>query len=442
METASRVSRRRLRSLGCGIVAALTAATACGGSGSGPQAGGTTRPAADSEGTPAAGAADPTVGTPRPGGGAVPSAPEGDAFWTPPDPLAPGQPGDLIWARPVPGAVAGGTTWLVLYRSTTEDGEATAVSGVVAVPTGPAPATPRPVLAVAHSTVGLADGCAPSRVLAAGGGGEVGGFAAAAMAQGWVLAATDYRGLGTPGPHPYLVGQRAGRDVLDIVRAVGHLPDTGADPSSSVLLVGHSQGGGASVFAAELAPGYAPELNVVGAVAGAPITEVARRASSWPPAPGQDTGFAMMAIAGFLGAYPGLDVASVLTAGGQAALPSVERGCVGDVLAAFAADDPAQLFALNGPDPAWRAALEANVAGQHATGVPLYVFHGAADAVVPAAWSADYQARACAAGSDVTRIVYPDLDHGSVVPAALGPAFAWLAARLAGQPPAPGCPGA
>ena len=27
------------------------------------------------------------------------------------------------------------------------------------------------------------------------------------LARGWVVVATDYPGLGTPGPHPYLVGQ-------------------------------------------------------------------------------------------------------------------------------------------------------------------------------------------------------------------------------------------
>lgn len=434
------MASRGVWALATSIAAALLAVTACSGPGSAddPAPPPTPSSAASPSSRPAATSAD--AAEPDPAGGALLPAPGGDAFWTPPDPLPPGQPGDLIWARTVPGTVVGGTTWLVLYRSLSEDGVAAAVSGVVVVPTGAPPATPRPVVAVAHSTVGLADQCAPSRVLAGGGGGEVGGFAAAAMAQGWVLAATDYRGLGTPGPHPYLVGQRAGRDVLDIVRAVGHLPDTGADASSPVILVGHSQGGGASVFAAELAPAYAPELHVVGAVAGAPTTELGRRASSWPPARGQDTGFAMMAVAGFHGAYPQLDEASVLTGPGQAALPSVEEGCVGDVLAAFADDDPTALFSPTGPDAGWRAALDANVAGRAPTGVPVYVFHGGADTVVPVGWSADYQARACATGSNVTRVVYPDLDHGSVLASALGPAFAWLTGRLAGQPAPPGCP--
>ena len=36
---------------------------------------------------------------------------------------------------------------------------------------------------------------------------------------GYVVAATDYEGLGTPGLHPFLVGESEGRSVLDAARA-------------------------------------------------------------------------------------------------------------------------------------------------------------------------------------------------------------------------------
>ena len=350
----------------------------------------------------------------------------------------------MIWARQLPDPIGGGTAWQVLYRSSAENGDPVAVSGLVVVPPGPPPAAGRRLVALAHSTTGLADACAPSRAMADPGsaaGQEVAAVASGAMAQDWVLAATDYRGLGTPGTHPYLVGQLAGRDVLDLARAARQLPGSGVYPSSPVAVLGHSQGGGAAVFAAELAPAYAPDLRLVGAVVGAPATELGRRVTRWPPARGQDTGFAMMTVAGFHTAYPGLDLGSVLSARGRAALPAVESGCVGEVLAAFGDDDPSQLFAPDGPDRGWQAALEANVAGRQPTGVPVYIFHGDADTVVPAAWSADYQARACTLGMNVTRVLYPGLDHGSVLLAALPPAFRWLSDRLDGQPAPPGCPG-
>ena len=31
----------------------------------------------------------------------------------------------------------------------------------------------------------------------------------------YIVAATDYPGLGTPGPHPYLVGTSEGRAILE-----------------------------------------------------------------------------------------------------------------------------------------------------------------------------------------------------------------------------------
>ena len=416
------------------------AVAACGASGQDSTAPTSSTAASTAPAATSTAASSPTAGVDGPPTTLL-GAPDGDAFWIPPDPLPDGKPGDLIWARTMPGPIGGGTAWQVLYRTSTEGGDPAVASGVVVIPPGPPPAAPRPVVALAHSTTGIADRCAPSRTLATGGGFEVAAVATGAVAQGWVLAATDYRGLGTPGVHPYLVGQLAGRDVLDIVRAAGQMPGTGADAASPVAVLGHSQGGGAAVFAAELAPGYAPELNVVGAVAGAPATELGRRLTLWPPSAGQDAGFAMMSIAGFHAAYPGLGLGSVLSDRGQAALPAVEDGCVGEVLTTFGSDDPASLFTAAGPDNQWRAALQANVAGEQPTGVPVYVFHGEADTVVPVDWSADYQTRACATGTDVTRVVYPGLDHGSVVLQALEPAFAWLEARVGGEVNPPGCPG-
>ncbi|MEZ5411582.1 MAG: lipase family protein [Acidimicrobiales bacterium] len=440
--TAGRPGRRRRLDTGVLVAVLLAALTVLAAACSADEPAREPAPATPSTGP--AGAPQDSAGSPLSPTGPLPAAPDGDAFYVPPDPLPAGSPGEVIWARPLPNPIGGGTAWQVLYRSSAENGDPVAVSGLVVVPPGPPPAGGRRLVALAHSTTGLADACAPSRAVAAPGstgGQEVAAVASGAMAQGWVLAATDYRGLGTPGTHPYLVGQLAGRDVLDLARAASELPDSAVDDSSPVAVLGHSQGGGASIFAAELAPTYAPELRLVGAVAGAPVTELGRRVTRWPPAPGQDTGFALMTVAGFHAAYPELDLGSVLSEEGRAALPTVEDGCVGEVLTAFGDDDPTQLFTPDGPDRNWQAALEANVAGRQPTGVPVYVFHGDADAVVPAAWSADYQARACAAGVDVTRVLYPGLDHGSVLLSALPPAFGWLSARLDGRPTPPGCPG-
>ncbi|MDP8988286.1 MAG: lipase, partial [Actinomycetota bacterium] len=131
--------------------------------------------------------------------GSVPESPPG------------GEPGDLVAlaARSTPEVPAGARAWDLLYLSEGGDGRSAAVGGVVYAPGGPPPDEGRPVLSWAHGTVGLADHCAPSRA------GVFVPDLAELVHAGYVVAATDYEGLGTPGPHPYLVGASAGRSVLD-----------------------------------------------------------------------------------------------------------------------------------------------------------------------------------------------------------------------------------
>jgi acetyl esterase/lipase len=90
------------------------------------------------------------------------------------------------------------------------------------------------------------------------------------VGRGYVVAATDYPGLGTPETHPYLVGESEARAVLDSVRAAREL--TGAPARFAVW--GHSQGGQAALFTGIMAKSYAPELDLVGVAAAAPATEL------------------------------------------------------------------------------------------------------------------------------------------------------------------------
>lgn len=99
---------------------------------------------------------------------------------------------------------------------------------------------------------------------------------------------SDYQGSGTKGPHPYLNGDAAGRNVLDIVRAARQLHNT--DPSHPVLsaqfaTVGHSQGGQAALFAAHLAKTWTPDLQLRGVSVMAPSSFQAGKLKEPPPAP-------------------------------------------------------------------------------------------------------------------------------------------------------------
>ena len=156
---------------------------------------------------------------------------EPGAFYSPPSPLPAGPPGTIIRSAVIEDYFEGATTYRVLYLSTDHDGQPRAVSGIIVVPDGPAPAEGRRVFAYTHGTVGVAPRCGPSlqdvshSPLDLEGGAEF-------IAAGYVIAASDYQGLGTPGPHPYLVGDVEAMNTLDSVRAARHLADARAGPSS------------------------------------------------------------------------------------------------------------------------------------------------------------------------------------------------------------------
>ncbi len=165
------------------------------------------------------------------------------AFYAPQPGEVAGPPGTLIRSEPMLFAPGGAQAYRILYRSTGVRGEPIAVSGVVVIPPGETPAGGRPIVAWAHPTTGVVPHCAPSLAI----------FVFQQMQglrqlveQGAVVVATDYPGLGTAGPHPYLVGASEGRAVLDSVRAARSLPGGGGGNTFAVW--GHSQGGQAALY--------------------------------------------------------------------------------------------------------------------------------------------------------------------------------------------------
>ena len=105
--------------------------------------------------------------------------------------------------EPIDGAPLGASAYRVLYRSTGLKGEPIFVSGVVIVPQGDPPPGGRPIVAWAHPTSGITPRCAPSLAIFLFQ--QIQGLRSF-VERGYVVAATDYPGLGTPETHPYLVG--------------------------------------------------------------------------------------------------------------------------------------------------------------------------------------------------------------------------------------------
>ena len=330
-----------------------------------------------------------------------------------------------------------GTAIRVEYHSQSVAGDDIVVSGLVAYPDQAvaAPPTGRPVLTFAHGTTGIGDSCAPST--------DPGSLAALTLVanrfldQGMVVVETDYEGLGEPGRHPYLVGPSEGRGVLDIVRAAQHVGD--AHAGNDVVIWGHSQGGHAALFATEIAPQWAPELHILGTIAGAPATEMPLIVTGLASA--ANPFYLVMIAVGFQAAYPELDLHDVLTDEAISRIGVVDTGCSAAIKKAYA-NLPGGGTVKTDPEkvPAWKARLDASDPGHVRTDDPIFIYQGGSDEVIPVALSGLLFSRLCGLGQVAQRTIYPGQSHAGALVAGLGDITAWIDARVAGQAAVNGCP--
>ncbi len=354
-------------------------------------------------------------------------------FYSPPNPLPAGRAGSIIRKESLGGNVPdGGQGFRILYRSERSNGSSVAASGMVFVPPGKPPAGGWPVVAWAHPTVGMGRSCAPSRTsdpLS-----DV-TWLSDMLQRGWIVTATDYAGLGTPGSSAYLVGESEARDVLNSVRAAGNLEPGKA--SSRFALWGHSQGGHAVLFAAARARGYAPELKLVAAAAAAPAAELEALLA-------EQSGSAVNWVIGpeiFVSwpvEYPSLSRKEV---GSNAALShyrKVASECIGvaSSLEAQALNKFDSGFFKKDPSsvPSWRSVLVKQTAPILPPSTPLFIAQGLKDQIVIPNTTALYAQRSCRARSNLTMAWMGGVNHVKAASTS-GPFVAsWLFDRFAGRP--------
>jgi pimeloyl-ACP methyl ester carboxylesterase len=350
-----------------------------------------------------------------------------------------GAPGTLIRSEPMGFAPAGAQAYRVLYRSTGMDGQPIAVSGVIVVPPGPAPAGGRPIVAWAHPTTGVVPHCAPSLAI----------FVFQQMAglrqlieQGAIVAATDYPGLGTPGPHPYLVGDSEARAVIDSVRVARNMP--GADGGNSYAVWGHSQGGQASLYTGLIAKTYAPELNLVGVAAAAPATSlVTLMGDDFKTSGGKN--LTAMTLWSWTRVYHAPIDKVVL----PEAIPTVDRladECIEsifDIIARRRTEKPLEEHFLSVPNIAtvepWRSLAIRNTPGALSPQIPLFLAQGTTDDIVRPDVTRAYMQKQCKAGGAVTMMWVQGVGHGFIAADSADRAVNWMMDRFAGRPAPSDC---
>jgi len=347
--------------------------------------------------------------------------------------------GSLIRSEPMMFAPAGAQAYRVLYRSVGMQGEPIAVSGVIIVPPGPAPAGGRPIVAWAHPTTGVVPHCAPSLAI----------FVFQQMAglrqlieQGAVVAATDYPGLGTAGPHPYLVGDSEARAVIDSVRAARSLPGVGEGNEFAVW--GHSQGGQASLYTGLIAKTYAPELRLVGVAAAAPATSlVTLMGDDFKSTGGKN--LTAMTLWSWSRVY-GAPIDKVVV---PEAIPTVDRlsnECIEsifDIQERRQTEKPLEQHFLSVPSIAtvqpWRSLAMRNTPGTLTPQIPLFLAQGTTDNIVRPEVTRAYMQRQCKSGGKVAMMWVPGVGHGLVARDSANTAVSWMMDRFAGRPAPSDC---
>lgn len=365
-------------------------------------------------------------------------APAGDAFYQPPEPLSDNN-GDVLWAEEI-SAASNGRIWKILYRSQDLLGNPIGVSGWLAIPNSPRPAAGYPVVSFAHGTTGLADFCAPTKRSTPS---DTIALLEDFLARGFVVAASDYQGLGTPGLHQYLLGPSEAYSVLDAARAAQRVAGGG----SEVILFGHSQGGHAVIFANELAETYTPEFNILGTISsGSGVTGTSGaiidhlKTSTYK-------GYLVMAGLAQNAAYGNFEspLTRWFTDEGIVAAAALDSICVDQLTATYGSVNGNDIFVAGAPLPTTTPGLydsDADTTPGLRLGVsPMLMIHGRYDTQVPSDFIVPWVNDSCALGQDIElrwfntghRVPYE-------APQSVSPlVFDWIDDRFNGLPPPSSC---
>jgi hypothetical protein len=360
-------------------------------------------------------------------------------------PLARIAPGTILKRRPVQLAIGKLSTPVraeqLLYRTSNERGApSVTVTTVIAPKVDP---TPR-ILAYLSFYDALGAECDPSYTLTGGDSGsgnqgqagEEGLLVNAYVSQGYVVTIPDYEGEKLD----WAAGQESGRDTLDGIRATEAYLKT--PHTTKVALSGYSGGAIAADWASELAPSYAPGLNIVGVAEGGIPVDFAHNTTYINGS--QDWSGVIPAVLVSLTRAFGKNLTPYLSAKGKTITHQVRGECIGSFLGSYPGLTVQSLLKPKYHDflgiPVFARIINKLLMGGakgHPTG-PLFMGVGnikgtAGDGVMV---TKDVQALAheyCTQGTPVSFTTYDGDHEAAAVPFELA-ATTFLQARFAGTP--------
>jgi len=364
-------------------------------------------------------------------------------FYQNPDPLV-GVAGTFLKSEPIDGAPDFANVSRIMYVSEDVRGNRIPVTGMLAVPSGDPPQGGFPMIAYGHGTLGSTPKCGlssePFR------NETTGNYVWEAqlkqlVQEGWAVVATDYEDMGTTGTPMYLIGKTQAQNVLDSVRAV-HQSSQIIDTTQTVVY-GHSQGGLTAYATGQLAPKYAPELEIDGLVGLAPgilpAIPFALNAIIKDPEPTGKTSFMMQIVRSWSAQFPDeVKVDEVTTDLGRTeGFDAVATECgltikksLQEPMGAYIKEPlPVGLFPL----------VESNTVPPPDLTMPNLLVQGMQDeAILPVANIA-YFNYLCNAGVAAEAAVWQNENHNGVVTASRDVVNQWIHNRFDGEPAGNDC---
>ncbi|WP_062992490.1 lipase family protein [Nocardia anaemiae] len=378
-------------------------------------------------------------------GSRKPLLPSSDPFLRPPKGFAARPAGTILRSRRVELALFGlvpqqVSAWQLLYRSCDMHGTPEAAVTTVLLPLDADPNEDRPLLAFQTAMDAVTERCSPSYALRRGSHalGSVTQLewmlVANALRRGWAVSIADHEG-----PHGNFGAPREpGYRGLDGIRAALRFAPLGLHSETRIAVWGYSGGGMASSWLVEMAPTYAPELDIVGAVLGAPVGDpgqVFTRLNG-----GHYAGLPAMVVAVLRRLYPALAAVfeSECDAEGHRLIERAERSTpVVAVLGLVNRDVGHHLSrplaeVLAAPDV--RAMLDDLRLGHSTPTCPLLVVQPVHDQIIHMDGVDGQVERYRRGGAQVTYVRDRLSEHFSLLPLATPISLDWLSDRLAGKP--------
>lgn len=388
-------------------------------------------------------------------------SPDTDPFYVAPANVSDYAPGEIIRWRVAPAPLRAlvyrenvKNHWQFMLRSTNTHGEATAIVTTIVEPYN---SDPLKLVSYQYAQDSVALKCAPSYSILYGAnildGLEIQFetyLMSTALSRGWFVVAPDYEGL----LGSFTSGPNSGHSTLDSIRAaLASTSTTGIQSDAQVIMWGYSGGTIASGWAATLQPSYAPELkdNLIGVAMGGWVTNITLTAEVTDRT--IFAGFIPLAIQGLLSQYPEeLSLLQSLTTPlGYATFNALKKLCLIPAIISF-------LFqgVFSGPAPliteGWAFFQREDIKeivnnntlaidqSQGLPDIPVFVFHGTQDEIVPFSGAQRVYEDWCSWGIDSFEFAVSNTS-GHIVEAVegSGAALAWINARFNGEEPVSGC---